>query len=127
MHQAFLKIAEKIETVDGTICPRTQGYLVTIAESRAIDLYRRRSRLRTVPLDEDNMGIPIVYDGENVLTACLAKLPARQREVLLLKHYHGLSSKEVARKLGLTEANVIKIDQRAKQALRTMCEEEGIL
>jgi RNA polymerase sigma-70 factor (ECF subfamily) len=127
VHQAFLKIAEKIETVDGTICPRTQGYLVTIAESRAIDLYRRRSRLRTEPLDEDNMGIPIVYDGENVLTACLAKLPARQREVLLLKHYHGLSSKEVAHKLGLTEANVIKIDQRAKQALRTMCREEEIL
>mgnify|MGYP003292899047 CR=1 FL=1 len=47
--------------------------------------------------------------------------------LLLLKHYHGLSSKEVARKLGLTEANVIKIDQRAKQALRTMCREEEIL
>lgn len=127
VHQAFLKIAEKIEIVDGNICPRTQGYVVTIAESKAIDLYRYQQRHSVLSLEEDQSGIAITYDGTNALAGCMAKLPARQRQVLLLKHYHGLSSREVAERLGLTEANVIKIDQRAKKALETMCEEEGIL
>ena len=129
VHQAFLKIAEKIEKVDGTICSRTQGYVITIVENKAIDMYRYKQKHQTLELkeDDDAAGVVIEYDGPNVLTKCMAKLPAKQRQVLLLKHYHGLSSKEVAKKMGLSEANVNKIDQRAKQKLRVLCKKEGIL
>ena len=127
VHQAFLKIAEIIETVDGTICPRTRGYVVTIAENKAIDLHRRKQKHPHEQLNQDYVGITIEYEGSNVLTQCMAKLPAHYREVLLLKHYHGYSSKETAKILNLSEANVIKIDQRAKQQLRTLCQEEGLL
>lgn len=126
VHQAFLKIAEKIEIVDGTICSRTRGYVITIVENKAIDMYRYKQKHQTLELKED-AGVVIEYDGPNILTKCMAKLPAKQRQVLLLKHYHGLSSKEVAQKMGLSEANVNKIDQRAKQKLRALCEKEGIL
>lgn len=127
VHQAFLKIAEKIDIVDGTICARTQGYVITIVENKSIDLFRYNQRHKTLELKEDDVGITIEYDGPNVLTKCMTKLPARQRQVLLLKHYHGLSTKEVAKKLGLSEANVKKICQRAKDKLRILCEREGIL
>ena len=127
VHQAFLKIVEKIETVDGTICARTQGYVVTIVENKAIDLFRYNQRHQTLELKEDDIGVVIEYDGANVLTKCMARLPAKQREVLLLKHYHGLSSKEIAKKLGLSVENVKKINQRAKERLRILCEKEGIL
>lgn len=127
VHQAFLKIAEKIEKVDGTICSRTQGYVVTIVENKAIDMYRYKQKHPTFELIEDDIGINIEYDGPNTLTKCMAKLPPKQRNVLLLKHFHGLSSKEVAKKMGLSEANVNKINYRAKQRLRILCEEEGIL
>lgn len=127
VHQAFLKIAEKIEIVDGTICSRTQGYVITIVENKAIDMYRYKQKHQTLELKEEDAGVIIEYDGCNILTKCMAKLPAKQRQVLLLKHYHGLSSKEVAKKMGLSEANVNKIDQRAKQKLRILCEKEGIL
>lgn len=127
VHQAFLKIAEKIEIVDGTICSRTQGYVMTIAENKAIDIYRYKQKHQTLELKEYDAGIVIEYDGPNMITKCMARLPAKHRQVLLLKHYHGLSSKEVAKKLGLSEANVNKIDQRAKKRLRTLCEMEGIL
>lgn len=127
VHQAFVKIAENIEKVDGTICSRTQGYVVTIAENKAIDMYRYKQKHQTLELKENDAGIFIEYDGPNILTKCMAKLPAKQREVLLLKHYHGLSSKEVAKNMGLSEANVNKINQRAKQKLRILGEKEGIL
>lgn len=115
--------------MDGTICSRTQGYVITIVENKAIDMYRYKQKHQTLELkeDDDAAGVVIEYDGPNVLTKCMAKLPAKQRQVLLLKHYHGLSSKEVAKKMGLSEANVNKIDQRAKQKLRVLCKKEGIL
>lgn len=127
VHQAFLKIAEIIETVDGAICPRTRSYVVTIVENKAIDMYRRRQRYPHEQLIQECIGITIEYEGSNVLTQCMAQLPAHYREVLLLKHYHGYSSKETAKIMNLSEANVIKIDQRAKQQLRTLCQEEGLL
>lgn len=127
VHQAFLKIAEIIETVDGTICPRTRGFVVTIVENKAIDMYRRKQRYSTDELNQNCIGVAFEYEGSNILTQCMAKLPPHYRQVLLLKHLHGYSSKETARILNLTEANVIKIDQRAKQRLRVLCQEEGIL
>ena len=127
VHQAFVKIAEKIDKVDGTICARTQGYVITIVENKAIDMYRYKEKHKTLELREDDEGIVIEYSGTNRLTECMAKLPVKYRTVLLLRHYHGLSPSEIAKKMGLSEANVKKIDHRAKQKLRTLCEKEGIL
>lgn len=127
VHQAFLKIAEKIEKVDGTICARTQGYMITIVENKAIDMYRYKQKHQTLELRDDDAGLIIEYNGPNMLTKCMAKLPAKYRTVLLLRHYHGFSPKEIAKKMGTSEANVKKIDHRAKLKLRALCEKEGIL
>lgn len=127
VHQSFLKIAETIENVDGAICPRTKGYFVTIVENKAIDMYRHKHKYQIVELHDTNMGVAFEYDGSNALARCFSQLPTKYREVLLLKHFHGYSSKEVAKIMNLSEANVIKIDQRAKNKLRVLCEEEGLL
>lgn len=41
VHQAFLKVAENIEKIGDPKCPKTQSYIVTIVENKAIDLIRR--------------------------------------------------------------------------------------
>ena len=46
VHSAFVSIAENIQKIDEPMCPKTRGYIVTIVEGRAIDLYRRKQRLR---------------------------------------------------------------------------------
>lgn len=125
-HQAFVKIAENIEAIDDTIEPKIKGLVITIAEHCAIDLYRKKARRHTVSLDVCN-GITIEYEGNNGLTRCMANLPANYRQIILLKCYYGYSSKETAKILGISEANVIKIHQRAKKKLEAMCKEEGIL
>ena len=40
---------------------------------------------------------------------------------------HGFSCKEIAKQLDITEANAIKLDQRAKNKLLQICREEGVL
>lgn len=126
VHQAFVKIAEIIDIVDGTLCARTKSFVILITERKAIDMLRYIQRHPTVSLDEIEIGITIEYDGPNALTRCMAQLPANYRQVLLLKHAHGFTSSETARILGLSEANVIKIDQRAKKKLLSLCQEEGL-
>ena len=42
VHHAFLKIIENISKIQEIDCPKTKGYVVTIVENRAIDIYRRK-------------------------------------------------------------------------------------
>ena len=120
-------MAENIEKISDPKCPKTQGYIVTIVENKAIDLYRRRQKRQVVELSDDLPGISAVYEGENVLAACVLKLPARYREVILLRYFQGYSVKEVAAILGLSLSAASKLDQRAKNRLRDLYEKEDKL
>lgn len=127
VHNAFIKIAENIQKIGDAVCPKTQSYVVTIVENKAIDLYRANQRRKEVTYIDDISGIIVETQDAYGLEYCILRLPARYREVILLKYYHGFSCKEIAKQLGISEANAIKIDQRAKHKLQQICEEEGVL
>lgn len=127
VHQAFVKIAENLDKVGEPVCPKTQSYVVIIAEHQAIDQYRRRQRHPSVELAEEVMGMEAPYEGEDALAACILKLPARYREMILLRYHHGYSVREIAGLLGLSLPAASKLEQRAKKRLRELCEKEGIL
>ncbi len=127
VHQAFVTIAERIDIVDVTVESRLRSYLVTIAENKSIDLLRCKQRWTGEELEENAVGIPIEYEGPNEAARCLASLPARYREVLILKYVHGYSFRETARLMNITEVNAKKLALRAKGKLEAMCKEEGIL
>lgn len=127
VHHAFVKIAENILKISDPECPKTKSYVVTIVENTAINIYRRKKRHPAVPFNEETAGLTVEYSGTNELARCMAKLPARYREVLLLKYHHGYSTREIAKMLGLTEANAAKIEQRAKARLEVLCKEAEIL
>ena len=127
VHQAFVKIAENIKKIDDPICPKTHSYVVTIVENKAIDQYRKQQKHQTVELNDDIQGTNAHYEGDNDLTKCILKLPARYREMILLRYHHGYSVREIAGMMGISLPAAIKLDQRAKQKLKKLCEEAGIL
>ena len=127
VHLAFVKIAENIDKITEVVCPKTKSYIVTIVENKAIDLYRKKQRQPFVELNEEITGLSVEYHGSNNLTKCLLRLPAHYREIILLKYYHGYSSKEISKMLGLSEANTMKTEQRAKKKLLIFCKEEEIV
>ena len=127
VHQAFIKIAEHIEEIEDPVCPKTRGYVVIIAENKAIDICRKRMRHPMLEYYEAASGITIEYNGCDKLTLCMSKLSAVQRQVILLKYKFGYSNGEVANILGISKSNAIKIDQRAKKLLYELCGEEGLL
>ena len=127
VHTAFVKIAENISKIQEAVCPKTKVFVVTIVENTAIDLYRKKKRLNIIDFPEGLPEAPVDLDGGTMLAACMARLPVRYRQVLLLKYSYGFSNKELAKLLGVTEANAIKLGQRAKEKFQEICEEEGVL
>ena len=125
VHQAFVAIIQNIHKFVQIDCPETRSFIVLMAERKAIDLIRIRHSEKILPLNEDWVGLEIPAPGDHGLADALAKLPARYREVLLLRFDNGYSTRELAKMLGLTESGVRKLIGRAKDALRYILEEDG--
>ena len=127
VHNAFVKIAENIKKVDDPLSKKTRSYIVTIIETKAIDIYRKKQRHPEVPISEEDIGIHFDYTNCGDLAKCISQLPSQYRAVLTLKYRHGYNNREIAKILTISEHNAIKIDQRAKAKLRELCIKEGIL
>lgn len=127
VHHAFVKIAANIQKLDAPVCQKTHAFVVAVAEHQAIDQYRKRQKHPTTQLIEEIQGANVLYEGDNNLTQCILKLPARYREVILLRYHYGYTVREIAKMLGLTLPAASKLEQRAKRKLKKLCEDAGIL
>ena len=134
--RVFLKVQEKWDTYDpnrGAVS--TWLYAITQNEVRGV--LRRRARARETDFQAwDSLPDPGAAPEETLLTeerveglaAALERLPERERDILLLRFYSGLPSKEVAARMGLTDANVRYVQSKALQKLRgLMGEREDML
>ena len=126
VQSSFLKIAENIEKVDEENEAKTYGFVITITKNKAIDLYRRKNRKKTVPFHEEFVS-DVEYSSANEMAGYILQLPEQYQAVLLLKYYHGYSIKEIAKMMELSEANAAKIDQRARAKLQDLMEKEEVL
>ena len=104
-----------------------RAWLFGIARNAALDELRRRRRvaaLVTEPQDTAEVG-----DGDGAEVAlrrtavqsALAKLPAREREIVALKFHAGMSNAEMARVLGISESNAGTLLYRTMEKLRKAC------
>lgn len=64
-------------------------------------------------------------EGRRQVLAALAELPARRREVLVLRYYLGLSEAEIASTLGISAGSVKSAASRGLAALARALGEES--
>ncbi len=108
-----------------------QGWLLTIARSRALDRVRSLKRLREEPLEggKGETRVPQVTDTDpgmdaesaerrTIVLAALAELPSEQREALELGYFGGLSQTEIAERTGQPLGTVKTRMRLAMQKLR---------
>jgi RNA polymerase sigma-70 factor (ECF subfamily) len=103
-------------------------WLHTIARNVAADYFRRHHT--TQSLDELAAHAAAQTPAETAeqrdesarLTWLLAKLPARERELLALKYGAGLNNRQIARLTSLSESNVGTVLNRVTSKLRLMWE-----
>jgi RNA polymerase sigma-70 factor (ECF subfamily) len=94
-----------------------KAFLFATARNAAFDYFRRRQvvtidgieHLELLPVLEDRPGIPeaVAHDQElQLLANAIEALPPRCRQVLTLRKIFGLSHKEIAAQLGVSEHTV---------------------
>ena len=124
VHQAFLSIIENFEKISEIECPETRAYIVIITERKALDIIRSNQKYAAEYVDQLG-GIEFSMPNDHGLRSALARLPARYREVLLLRFSAGYSTKELAELFEMNHASVQKLIWRAKEALAEELEKEG--
>jgi len=95
------------------------AWMLRVARNAAVDHVRQR---RLIPVEEvrsADLGTGDAYQAERIndLKDALATLPPAQREVLILRHFAGLSPTEIATRTGKTEGSVHGLHHRGRRAL----------
>jgi RNA polymerase sigma-70 factor (ECF subfamily) len=104
-----------------------RAWLFGIARNAALDELRRRGRqaeLSVDPIDATHTDSAEDERGElrTILAGALARLEARERELIALKFFAGLSNGEIARVLDTSESNAGTKLHRAVTKLREACD-----
>ena len=126
VHQAFVSIIENLEKINEIDSPKTRAFCVIVCERKAIDIYRANKRILDADFNEVIAGIEIPLP-DDTLAAAIAGLPAKYREVLLLRYDSGYTTKEIAKLLGVSLYSAQKMLWQAKTKLKRVLEAEGVL
>ena len=105
-----------------------RAWLFGIARNAALDELRRRGKqaaLAAEPVDPESVAAPPGELSERriVLADALRELEPRERELVALKFFAGLSNGETARVLGISESNAGTRLHRVVDKLREACHE----
>lgn len=106
-----------------------RAWLFGIARNAALDELRRRSRhteLTAEPIDPSALRFEDGAEASErrlALGTALASLDSRERELIALKFFAGLSNAEIAKVLGVSESNAGTKLHRAMNKLRKACDE----
>ena len=135
VQDTFLKIYKVIEKVHNLPREKIAPFIVICIKHTAFDLIeKKRKRVETVDLIYDDDGeekeyevaddspLPdeIVISKERAMNLgrCIDSLSEKQRHIILLRYYYGLSEKEIADLMSMSESAVSSCVDRAKKSLR---------
>lgn len=121
--EAFVRVWRRAASFDPTLA-RFTTWLYQIVLNLAID---RKRKPRTEPLDlveefpDDDPGalVHLIADEErHILARALAELPERQRAAIALFHFEGLSGRDGAQAMEMSEKAFESLLIRARAALK---------
>jgi len=124
--EVFLKALESIRSYKERGIPM-QAWLYRIAHNVSVDYLRKRGRIATVPINDvlvESREDPAAMAEKNIemerVSKAMQKLTAEQREVVRLRFFGELSSKEVGAMLSKSDGAVREMQRAAIERLRRL-------
>lgn len=106
--EVFLKVYSKLDTFDETKAS-ISTWIYRIAQNTVIDYFRTRKVYSEVPEEiaqESEIDDEILNNETlDALADALTELPERDRDLIILHYYHGLTLKETAERIGMSYSN----------------------
>ena len=100
------------------------GWLAVVTKNQCLDFLRSRKREREVL--SDLKSDPLFHEEESTdVLALVDKLPEKYATLIRLFYYGGLRVKEIASALHISENNVKKRLNRAREKLKNLIEEDA--
>lgn len=129
LQEAYLRMHRRWSECEGEA--KAVAWLYTIVRNLALDRLRRRARRAEAEIQESILSSSA--DGPERAAAreelsrrlwdAIRKLPAEQREILLLRDWHGLNYSEIAQVLGLSLGTVSSRIHHAREKIREAMED----
>ena len=135
VQEAFIKIYRARRTWEPRANPYTWSY--RIVANLCVDMIRKRRGKMATSLDDEETGLgrtladvgtvdplKLQIDDEErgKVMAAVLKLPPRQREIIMLRHYEDMSLQEIAEAQGCALGTVKSSLHRAIASLKTILE-----
>ena len=124
--EVFLKALESLKSYEERGIPM-QAWLFKIAHNLVVDHLRKITKRKTVPIDTVQIETdedPITIADTNIefekVTGAMGQLTREQREILRLRFFGGLTSKEVGGILNKNDGAVREMQRSAIEKLRKL-------
>ena len=119
--EVFLKVYEKIDDYDASRSSLST-WIFTITRNTLTDYFRTRRVHEEIPemLPDDSSVEEDVLNGEmlEILAGALEKLEERERDIVILRYYSGVTLKEIAERLDISYAYAKVLHNKALSALK---------
>jgi len=134
VHDAFMRVALSLNSIDDVDSPKTRNFLVIITRNISLNMYKRRKRIDLSNIGIERPGVVgvdnhlIEKESYNELVKEILKLPGKYADVLFLRYDNEYSISEIAKMLNMSYANAQKTIERARKALdKRLYDKEGEL
>ena len=124
VQETFIRAYRHLDSYRGESSEKT--WLTTIAMNVSRDMLRTawfRHQSRSTDIDTLPEQPAVFEFPDNTVLTEVTRLPAKYREVILLRYYEGLKLKEVASALGLSDGRVRSRLNKANELLRDVLKE----
>lgn len=126
VQETWLKAWDRICTFQGTRVPELIKWLLVILKNTFIDKCRKNRFELSAPVNLENAIGPTMTPSETVrlqerdmkVTDVLANLDKLTRQIITLKHFEGLTFREIAEMVGKNPNSVASIYRRAMVGLK---------
>ncbi|MCK0167429.1 sigma-70 family RNA polymerase sigma factor [Jannaschia sp. S6380] len=132
VQEAFLRLWRRADDWDADGPANIGTWLGRVAANLAVDAHRRDARLTPLPegvefADDAPSALAGLIQAERLsaLDAALLRMPARQRQAVVLRHVEGYSNPDIAAMLECGVEAVESLTARGKRRLAELLDEGG--